>query len=218
MKLFSTPEKIGYTEKNWDPNVLLGTNFKSSNLGSLYLACGRTETSLGRSWVFCVLKAIRLSMYNMIYDLLKQSLPAKSAGGAALRTACFLESTQEQEAILRNMPTKQNNSFHKSLPHNMKSSERSFIQYHCERNPELYFFVNKKLANKMQFILNSYHLINTILNSLEKLWCLPSFTTVLLSYLLVLCWGFIATSPPPLRNALPTASFVCAPSVNSILE
>lgn len=25
-------------------------------------------------------------MYNMIYDLLKQSLPAKSVGGAALRT------------------------------------------------------------------------------------------------------------------------------------
>lgn len=78
-------------------------------------------------------------MYNMIYDLLKQSLPAKSAGGAALRTGCFLENTQEREAIPRNMPTKQNNSFHKSLAHNMKSSERSFIQHHCERNPEPYF-------------------------------------------------------------------------------
>lgn len=56
-------------------------------------------------------------MYNMIYDLLKQSLPARSVDGAAQRMVCFLENTQELIASLRNMPSKfsllQNNSFHK---------------------------------------------------------------------------------------------------------
>lgn len=49
-------------------------------------------------------------MYNMIYDSLKRSSP-KSASGAALRTVCFLENTQEQEAILRDMPTKSRKLF-----------------------------------------------------------------------------------------------------------
>lgn len=84
-------------------------------------------------------------MYNMIYDLLKQFLPAKSVDGAAQRTVCFLENTQEPIASLRNIPSKfsllQNNSFDKSLARNMKGSERNFIQYHCERNLEPYFFL-----------------------------------------------------------------------------
>lgn len=79
---------------------------------------------------------------NMIYDLLKRSLPDNSADGAAERKACFLASTQEQTAILKNMPSKlselQNNGFHKSLAHNMKSSERNFVQHHHERHPEPY--------------------------------------------------------------------------------
>lgn len=79
-------------------------------------------------------------MYNMIYDLLPRSLPDSSADGVAQRKAGFLESAQKQTAILKIMPSKfsvlQNNSFHNSLAHNMKSSEMNFFQYHHERNPE----------------------------------------------------------------------------------
>lgn len=88
-------------------------------------------------------------MYNMIYDLLKRPLPDNRADGVAQRKACFLASTQEQIASLKNMPSKfsvlQNNGFHENLARNMKSSEGNSIQYHHGRNPEPYFIVNKCL-------------------------------------------------------------------------
>lgn len=68
---------------NWRQKVLLGTDFKSHNLGRKFVSrlwMNREVAGVWLGFLCSVSQAIRLSLYHMIYNLQKQSLLDNNVG------------------------------------------------------------------------------------------------------------------------------------------